>query len=203
MIRKNGINCKLILERRTGKELFGQCTDSFRPEMESCPCCGAAHSCSIFAYYNRQLIDIRDRNVVEDSLCVPRLLCSQCESTHAVLPDPIIPYGRHSLFFILHVLAARNLHCCPVEKLCETYGISERTLYRWQKLFEEHRLEWQGRLRFEEKSLREAILTLVRREPFSAFAEAFFRKTGITFLQSHKNPAPFRRASKSGAGDFP
>lgn len=203
MIRKNEINCKLILESRSGKTIFDSCTGRICPEIETCPCCGCTGGCFVLAYYDRQLIDFVDGCVKSSSLCVCRLLCGQCGTSHAVLPDPIIPYSRHSLFFILHVLAEHALHIRPVERICEIFEISEKTFYRWQSLFECHRLEWQGLLLSVEEDLKAFLIRLVHKEPFSDFASAFFKKTAFSFLQSHKNPSRSPQRVKSKSSDFP
>ena len=148
MIRKNLINCKLIDEKRSGKTIFDEYKKHLVPGLETCPYCGSTGELHIHAYYSRTLIEFIDGHPVTIKLCICRLTCSQCssQSTHAILPDPIIPYCRHSLFFILRVLAEHALHLRSVEKICEVYEISLRTFYRWQKLFNAHRAEWQGLL---------------------------------------------------------
>jgi len=205
MIRKNLINCKLFREKRSGKSIFQDCTDHFRPESESCPYCGCSGKMRVHGYYDRSLIEFIDGRPVKVSLCVCRLICRQCKrpSTHAVLPDPVIPYCRHSLFFILRVLAEHALRLRSVEKICEIFDISLRTFFRWQKLFEEHRREWQGLLTSMETRLRAAILEFVRTDPFSDFAASFFRLTGLSLLQSHKNPSRSPRKAGTPDSDFP
>lgn len=205
MIRKNQINCKLIREKRPGKIIFKDCMDSFRPEAETCPYCGCKGELRVHAYYGRTLIDFIEGHPESIDICVCRLICDRCKSpsTHAILPDPIIPYCRHSLFFILRVLAEHALRLRSVERICEAFEISVKTFYRWQGLFEQHRSEWQGLLEAAESSVRAAILDLVRKEPFSLFAAAFFRKTGFSILQSHANPARSRRIPFHPPDAFP
>ena len=205
MIRKNLINCKLIREKRSGKSIFDDYMKRLQPVTEACPYCGCRGELHVHAYYGRSLIEFVDGHPVKFSLCVCRLACEQCspQSTHAVLPAPIIPYCRHSLFFILRVLAEHALHLRSVERICEVFEISIRTFYRWQKLFNEHRAEWQGLLAAMESSIREAVLVLVRKEPFSSFAAAFFRQTGFSLLQSHANPVRSRRRSATLPPVFP
>ena len=165
--------------------------DAFQHETEYCPYCQSKGQMHIHAYYDRTIIDFIEGRPQKVHLCVCRLICDQCDpcSTHAVLPDPIIPYCRHSLFFILRVLAEHALHLRSVEKICEVYEISLRTFYRWQNLFNDHRSEWQGLLLSIQSSIKEAILDLVRKDPFSSFAAFFFLKTAISFLQSHSDPS--------------
>lgn len=205
MIRKNLINCKLICEKRSGKSIFQDCMDHLRQGTEICPCCGCRGEMHIHGYYDRSLIDFIDGRPVKVSLCVCRLICRQCRrpSTHAVLPDPIIPYCRHSLFFVLRVLAEHALRFRSIERICEVFDISLKTFFRWQNLFEDHRREWQGLLTSMETSLKAAILELVRIDPFSDFASSFFRLTGISLLQSHKNPSRSPRKAGSSESDFP
>ena len=146
MIRKNLINCNLIRVIKSGKVLFDEYMVSFRPETETCPNCKARGRCRVFAYYKRYLIDFVDGRPVVAQIRVLRVFCESCETTHAVLFDPIIPYEQHSLLFILRVLAEHFLHRMTVEKLCEVFGICFSTFHRWKRLFEEHRREWQGTL---------------------------------------------------------
>ena len=203
MIRKNLINCNLIRMIKSGKVLFDEYMVSFRPEAETCPNCKAKGRCRIFAYYKRYLIDFVDGRPVVAQIRVLRVYCESCETTHAILFDPIIPYEQHSLLFILRVLAEHFLHRMTVEKICEVFEICISTFHRWKKLFEEHRREWQGTLSSIETNLIDALRTIARKEPFAAFALEFFKRTGVSFLQSHKNPARYRRCAGSVDSGFP
>ena len=116
------------------------------------------------------------------------LICTGCGHTHSVLPDPVIPYCRHSLRFILRVLAVHAFHLQSVEKICDVFQISVKTFYRWQKVFYEHQDKWQDFLSAAKRDLKAALLELCRKTPFCTFAECFIRKSGHSFLQSHKNP---------------
>lgn len=196
MIRKNLIKCKLIRIKSPGKALFGEYMDSFRPEMEQCPHCKAKGCCRIFAYYYRYLIDfVKGRPVVE-RVRVLRVICTSCNATHAILPDPVIPYEQHSLFFILRVLAEHFFHFKSIERICEAYEISRNTFNRWKSLYEEHWRIWKGTLESIKTTLRDSVLELIRMSPHSAFSSSFFQQTGLSFLQSHKNPAPCQRRQK-------
>lgn len=205
MIRKNLINCKLTREKRSGKIIFKECMARLRLGVETCPCCGCKGKMRIHAYYGRSLIDISGGRPIKEELCVCRLICKQCRhtTTHAILPDPIIPYRRHSLFFILRVLAEHAIRLRSIEKICEVYGISVRTFYRWQRLFHNHRAEWHGLLAAAETDLKASLLSLVRKDPFSSFAVFFIRLTGFSILQAHQNPAHSRRRAAEAAGLFP
>ncbi len=206
MIRKNTIKSKLIREKRPAKTIYDECANKFIPETEACPCCGCRGSLSVFAYYDRTVIDFIEGRPQTVSFCIHRYVCSSCKhpTTHALITDPIIPYCRHSLFFVLRVLAERALRLRSVDRICDTYDVSRRTFYRWLRLYEDHRREWQGLLSSMETSLRDSILEIVRKnDPFSSFALSFFKGTGLTFLQSHQNPAHSRRRQAEPRQDFP
>ena len=134
MIRKNLINCKLIFANTSGKFYHSSCMASFCPEDEVCPYCKRKGDCSVHAYYDRCLIDFLNNCVVTSNLKILRVICS-CGATHAILPDPIIPYRQYTLFFILAVLCDHFIHLIPIEAVCEKYNISIKTFYRWKDLF--------------------------------------------------------------------
>ena len=66
---------------------------------------------------------------------------------------------------------------------------------------QEHRKEWQGLLYASGMDLRTALLDLLRQSPFSSFAGSFIQKTGLSLLQSHKNP--MRLAPEKDPGPVP
>lgn len=117
-----------------------------------------------------------------------RLVCESCGHTHAVLPDPIIPYLSYSLFFILRVLAEAFAGLLTREQLCERFGITAGQLYKWLSLFKLHKQEWLGLLEDTQTSGHAFLRRLCSLDPFSDFARMFFLKCTVSFLQSHKNP---------------
>ena len=165
---------------------------AFVPEAEVCPTCRRKGDCKIHGYYNRFVIDFIDGASVCQSIRILRVICS-CGHTHAILPDPVIPYDSYSLCFILRVLIEYYHRLYTVERLCEKFGITPTMLYRWKKLYLKHRREWQGLLKTVEQDVLDSLKALIRLDPFKDFAVLFFRKTGLSFMQSHKNPAYFKR----------
>ena len=190
MIRKNLINCKLFWEKRSANVIVRECMDNLHTHPEVCPQCGCKEDLPIHACYKRILIDLVDGRPVKTTLYIYRLICRSCPrpATHAILPDPIIPYCRHSLRFILRVLAEHVLRLRPVEKICETFQISVRTFYRWQRLFDEHRKEWHHLLASSVNSLKASLLDIIQSTPYCVPASSFIQRTGFSLLQSHRNP---------------
>lgn len=195
MIRKNTINCKLISlksSKISGFEVFSETISSIRLADEVCPTCGLKGGCSPLGSYERYLIDFEDSAPKCRQLKVPRLICC-CGASHAILPDPIIPYKQYSLFYILLVLAVHYCNILSVTRICDTYMITERTLSRWIALYREHRKEWQGLLDGTRSDIRSSILELVRKDPYSSFAIFFIKTTNRSLFQTHVNPANCQR----------
>lgn len=190
MIRKNFLFCKLIRIKTSSKALFASFMAGFRPELQTCPCCGTRGSCRIHAYYGRSLVDFIDGAPVRHSLCILRLICT-CGHTHAILPDFIIPYSGYGLFFLLRVLAEYFLRLSTVEKLCERFSITPSQLCRWLQLFRVQKEEWLGILSSMETSDPAFLKALLMQTAYSDFSSAFVRRFARSFLQSHKNPAPY------------
>ncbi|MBO6308366.1 MAG: transposase [Oribacterium sp.] len=192
MIRKNWINFNLIRIKYSTKTLLDRYMTHFCPETEVCPSCHRKGDCHIHAYYDRFVIDYVDGSSVCSTIRVTRVICS-CGHTHAVLPDPVIPYASYSLLFILRVLTAYYRRTATIALLCKKFSITPGMLYRWIRLYKEHRREWQGLLTTVEQDTLSSLLTLYQLDPFSDFAASFIQKTGMSFLQSHKNPASCQR----------
>jgi len=188
MIRENSLFCKLIRIKNSSKNLFVSFMDSFRPELETCPCCGVKGSCRIHAYYGRSLVDFIAGSPVRHDLCILRLVCS-CGHTHAILPDFIIPYSGYGLFFILRLLAEHFAHLRSLEQLCERFAVTRNQFYHWLELWNSQKEEWLGVLASLEASSLSFMKSLLLHPCYSDFASAFVRRFAKSFLQSHKNPA--------------
>ena len=188
MIRKNLLKCNLIRNKFSARSYFDTCMESFHPEQETCPCCKRKGDCRIHAYYDRHIVDFNRSRHEEHCIRITRVICS-CGHTHAILPDPIIPYDCYSLFFILRVITEYCLKLRTVSALCERFSITPSMLYRWLKLYRNHRSQWQGVLKAASQPLLDSLKDLIRINPFRDHAYSFFQLTGRSFLQSHKNPA--------------
>lgn len=195
MIRKNTINCKLIelkSSKISGFDIFSKAMERFREEEEVCPFCGRRGDCTAFASYDRYLIDFEDGKPKVQNITIQRVKCS-CDTTHAILPDPIIPYDQYSLFYILIVLAVHSCKLLTVERICDIYCISPSTLYRWEKLYQNLRRDWQGLVKSITQDVRYSLLELTRKDPYNHFSIQFIKTTSYTFMQTHANPANCRR----------
>lgn len=164
---------------------------SYRPELDTCPWCGAKGDCSVHAYYGRGITDFIGGQPARHDITVTRVMCGSCGHTHAILPDIIIPYSGYGLFFILRVLAEHFLRLSAVEKLCERFQITRNQFYKWLRLWKAQKEEWLGMLLSMETSGRSFLRSLLRMPCYSDFASGFVRRFARSFLQSHKNPADY------------
>ena len=72
-----------------------------------CPKCHANSNFSIHGYYNRNLVIISKEDNVshEYNISITRAICNSCGSTHALLPDFIVPYKLFSFDSIIYIIA--------------------------------------------------------------------------------------------------
>ena len=197
MIRKNLLNCNLIRIKKSTKDLFDSCMASFDIHSEECPKCHRRGDCHVHCYYDRFVVDFIGGTPIFHVLRILRVICKCCGHTHAIIPAPIIPYSTYSLFFILRVLAEYFMKIRSIVSICDTFDISPTQLYRWVRLYQDHRREWQGLLKSITQDSLASIKELVSLSPFSYFDRVFLQKTTLSFMQSHKNPTHLRRSFSS------
>lgn len=189
MIRKKMLKCKLNLPHMVTVFDLEQFLESLDPEKERCPFCGSKGTCRVFASYERYVVDITEANVVVSRrIRIYRVLCA-CGHTHALIPDFLVPYLQYSLPFILYVLKLYFTHSMTVQALCETYGFSHATLYKWKRMFFKHQSWILGMVQAKQQSGLEFLIVLLSSSVFSDFTDHFYQKTLYSFLQSHANPA--------------
>ena len=103
-----------------------------------CGGCGAKGLLVFFCTYTRWLDALEDGVPVSMEIELDRYLC-KCGTTHVVAPgDLVIPYMRHSLGFIVAVVAAYTKREKSVRSIAEEYQIVVSTLYAWLKRFRDH-----------------------------------------------------------------
>ncbi len=122
------------------------------------------------------------------------MICRSCGHTHALLPDFIIPYAQYGLFFILRILGEHFIKPLPVGSLCARFSVTVSMFYRWKKLFLLHKKLWLGILTDAETHAAGFLKHLASAGSYSdVFASPFRLAAGFSFLQSHPDPALYRR----------
>lgn len=139
MIRIFNLFCKLNEIKISDQEWFDQALHSLNLSDQTCPYCNSKGNLVPHDNYPRYLVTLKNNRPVTVTLHVPRVKCTSCGHTHALLPEMLIPYPSYSLRFVLTVLEAYFLHVHTVEKICERYQIAHSTLYVFRSLFLSHK----------------------------------------------------------------
>ena len=69
-----------------------------------CPKCGCIDNFSFHCTYDRNLSFVLNSEVVNYVVTVTRVICNSCSSTHAILPDFIVPYKIMSFCSICNIV---------------------------------------------------------------------------------------------------
>lgn len=198
MIRVFAVICKLKLLSRTGKEIFNEQMDTFKPHKTPCPHCGAKQAYwKCHATYKRYLITIENGTIITNIITITRVRCLSCKRTHALLPNVLIPHSSYSLPFVLEVLNHFFNKVQTISELCERYQISHATMYNWVKLFTIHKRLWLGALG-DSGTCSSEFLDLVSNSLFS-FTEdftlsQFYANYACSFLQGFYKKAKLSSA---------
>lgn len=146
-----------------------------------CPACGCLHPCyKKISPYRREMITVCDGHRSRTALQIPRLRCSSCGVSHAVLPEVLIPFGSYTVRFILTVLHEYLHRSCRVTDLCDHWQISVSTLYAWIRLFTTHYSVFFGIMNRIHR-LCDGALQRISSDP--SFPERFYSVFRFSFLQ--------------------
>ncbi len=97
-----------------------------------CPKCGKKHLVPMNADYVRNVIFKFGKNLIKLKIIIPRLRCTNCKSTHAVLPDFCIPYKQYSKQAILEIVSYSERE--TLEEVANTLNITAKQVGRMRKL---------------------------------------------------------------------
>jgi len=190
MVRHFTVLCKTLLSSLADERIFQDATDGFRHYTERCPRCGATGKLTPYGDYSRWLVFFAKGAFFSQRIRPLRFLCSSCGSTHALLPDILIPYSPYSLSFKLTVLIAYFERETSVADVCMRFGIAVSTLYVWKERLLEHKELMLGVL----ASRREPALAFLREllgsADLSARLRCFFNRYAFSFLQNRPVTAP-------------
>ena len=162
------------------------------PDTVKCHGCGCVGNCKVSISYKRSFItpeNYQSHDPDASLITIDCLYCKICDYTHANLYDPIVPYSRHSLRFIMRVLYDYTKHMLSskdnsltVEKICQKWYISVSTLYRWKNRFSHHYQLWCAAICLKEK-MNEQLDQVFQSKGSTC---EFFQKTSFSFLQPNK-----------------
>jgi ribosomal protein S27AE len=185
MIREKALLFKLNLINIPDNELFR----TFIPKKKTCPKCRARGRLKPHGSYGRDLISINNGRRGGERVRIKRAICTSCGSTHALIPDILIPHSSHTLRFIVYVIKAYLNRTGTVEELCNHYQVAISTLYRWKGLFKNHTNLLLRAFEQISQTTKEAVTFICNIE---ALPESFFSKYGFSFLQNQKQHTIFK-----------
>ncbi|MGN0734446.1 MAG: DUF6431 domain-containing protein [Anaerovoracaceae bacterium] len=128
----------------------------------TCPCCGH-HNFVRHGYYERTL-KFKENTI---RLTVLRVRCKSCGSTHAILPECIVPYSQLSLDVHVTIITSKNID--EFRRYMESNtDLDESTFYCTRNRFKKH---WKERLR----SFGILITDTIVEKCFSCFSKQFMQ----------------------------
>ena len=154
-----------------------------------CPSCGARHSLTRHAVYERNISFLQENILLNKKLKILRLKCSSCEKTHAILPNDVVPYCIYSYSFMIKTLMAHFIEKESILSISSQYNISFQLIYSFisrLKLFLNECI-YVLRLFSLLKDIigppTEGVLNVIHNFSFSnCFFKAFFNETKWMFL---------------------
>jgi transposase-like protein len=184
MLRLFDTLCKSVLEKLSDKAVFQEATDSYRYHSEQCPTCGTKGKLAPYGDYSRNLVSHDGEEVLESRVSTLRFECVSCGTTHALLPDIVVPYSPYSLRFMLTVLLAYFERDTTVLAVCASYNIAISTLYAWKDRLIKHKDLLLGMLASHEEPALEFLRGLLASTDLSDRLRGFFRRHAFSFLQN-------------------
>lgn len=103
-----------------------------------CPCCNAYRSFSRHATYSRNICILCNSStfeIIETKIVILRLMCTSCNSTHAILPADTVPYAIYSFSCTMYVLNCIFAEDKTVLNIVEQLKISYQLIYAFIKRF--------------------------------------------------------------------
>lgn len=94
-----------------------------------CPKCNAKHSLVRHGVYIRNIVYINNGVIHEEKMNILRVKCSSCNSTHAILPNDVIPYCVYAYSYVFQILYEHFLHGDSVLSIASKYNVSFQLIY--------------------------------------------------------------------------
>lgn len=171
-------------------QLYLSYTDNALSDTISCPfpsCASSGHyhgdGC-----YTRLLVCYTNACVERHDIPIPRIECTSCGHSHALLAPVIIPYSPFSFHFVISLLYDFITHKYnTVTVLCQVYDISVSTLYRIYHRFIADRKLMLGMMESVATQAYE-LLDVLADSRFTEHVDCrlydFFKNNHVSFLQA-------------------
>lgn len=119
ILKSNKINRKIKILLEEYKNILNYKT-------MRCPCC-ASNNLIRWGKYRRNVYYINNNCIEFDVIDIQRFKCKECNHTHALLPEYIIPYKQFLLDVIINAVSG--------DSKIDNYNISYDTIVKWNKQF--------------------------------------------------------------------
>lgn len=98
----------------------------------TCPKC-SSHNFSFFGSYSRNLVIRENDTLVDYNIDIKRVICKDCHSTHALIPNFIIPYKIYSKNIIVSCL--KESLDSNLSKIQNIFNVYRQLILNWKKQF--------------------------------------------------------------------
>jgi len=183
MIRLFAALCKVLLTKISEEDAFCKAIEESNLFRTACLKCGAIGKFSGYGSYDRGHVSYSDGVILDSRVSSRRVKCLSCNTTHALLPDTLVPYSPYTLRFKLLVLIAYFNRDTSVVSICEHFGIAVSTLYEWKKIMIAHKDFMLGVLISRKIPALEFLHNILGSIDTSGALRSFFNKHGFSLMQ--------------------
>lgn len=175
------------------RDIYKQYIQDLEPAQLECNNCHHRGCCTRYGSYERNYL-LSQADLNSEKIKIQRVKCKDCNTTHALLPEEIVPYSQYSIVFMFLALYQYYIEEATVTKICEVHGITSRMLYRWIHRFEAQKERFLGLLRSMQYSCKAAIQWLLRQDRYGdGIARQHLKQTEKMPMQNHRNPTNTRQ----------
>lgn len=150
-----------------------------------CPKCAKKHLIPMESTYQRNVIFKIENILLKIKIFVPRLKCSNCGSTHAVLPSFCVPFKQYSKQAILEIVTATSES--STESVAEKLNIESKQVRRFVNIVKDsiNNISQLSKIypsKFENYiTVNSSLHTIIQALP-NDFEELYFKEFRIIFL---------------------
>lgn len=120
------------------QELYDRTIDGLQLHMVGCTC--GRKGCLIRYGHYKRYVKFMSTLI---PLCIQRVWCKECETSHALLPSPLVPYSQIPLEDQQEILACRESGKSPEAVMGRNYLVDENHVKYISRQFKKH---WKERL---------------------------------------------------------
>lgn len=101
----------------------------------TCPYCNSVNSFHKHGKYKRTIVYFKDDRLLEKEMHIQRVKCCNCNHTHAILPQDIMPYKIYTIPTIVKILSLIFIENKSIPDVSKQFFISFQLLYKYLSNF--------------------------------------------------------------------